>query len=154
MTSPANRELFLRTLKALGTKDWETFEGCLADDLVSEWPYVVIEGFPTEMIGGRKLREQLEVSLVPFTGYAYRIVELHDMADPDKLVAEYTSHSTYLPRNVPYSNRYVAIVEFRDGKVSRWREYVNPKIVLETMGSGFEWEEDRGAQPVGTGDGG
>jgi uncharacterized protein len=146
MTSAANRELFVRTLAALGTKDWDTFESCLDEDLLSEWPYVVIEGFPTQMRGGRKLREQLEVSLQAFTPYAYRILAIHDMADPDQLVAEYTSHSTYLPRNVPYSNRYVAFVEFSNGKVSRWREYVNPKVVLDTMGPGFTWEENRGAR--------
>ena len=146
MTSAANRDLFLRMLEALGRKDYDTFESCLADDLHCEWPYVVMEGFPTELRGGRRLREALEKSLETFTPYAYRIVELHSLEDPDRLIAEYTSHSRYLTRDVPYSNRYLGIFEFRDGRISRWREYVNPLVVLETLGEGFEWREDRGAQ--------
>ena len=146
MTSPANRDLFLKMLNALGKKDYDTFERCLADDLLCEWPYVVMEGFPSELRGSRRLREALEVSFESFAPYAYRIVELHSLEDPDRLIAEYTSHSHYLPRDLPYSNRYVGIFDFHDGQITRWREYVNPLVVLETLGDGQEWREDRGAQ--------
>ncbi len=145
MTHPSNREVFVRMLTALGTKDFDTFESCLDEDLLCEWPYVVMDGFPTEMVGGRRLREALETSFRVFTPYNYRIIEIHDLADPDRLIAEYSSHSTYLPRNVPYSNRYVGIFEFRNGKISRWREYVNPLIVLEALGPGSTWREGEGA---------
>jgi ketosteroid isomerase-like protein len=146
MTSPANRDLFLRMLNALGRKDYETFESCLADDLLCEWPYVVMEGFPTELRGGRRLREALEISFESFAPFAYRIVELHSLEDPDRLIAEYTSHSHFLPRDVPYSNRYVGIFDFSNGRITRWREYVNPLVVLETLGEEQEWHEDRGAR--------
>ena len=146
MTTQANRETFLRMLKALGHKQYDEFEACLDPDLHSEWPYVVMEGFPTEMHGARRLREALEASFVQFAPYDYRIIEIHDLADPDKLIAEYTSHSHYLTRDVPYSNRYVGYFEFRGGRISRWREYVNPLVVRDMLGSDFQWDEKRGAQ--------
>jgi ketosteroid isomerase-like protein len=146
MTSPANRDLFVRMLNALGSKDFETFESCLDPELCCEWPYVVMEGFPTQMRGARRLREALEISFAQFTPYAYRIIEIHSLEDPDRLIAEYTSHSRYLPRDKPYSNRYVGIFGFRGGRIAYWREYVNPLIVLETLGPGQDWSEDRGAR--------
>ena len=146
MTSPANRNVFIRMLDALGSKDYDTFEGFLDPELLCEWPYVVMEGFPTEMRGARRLREALEVSFTQFAPYAYRIIEIHSLEDPDGLIAEYTSHSRYLPKDTPYSNRYVGIFGFRDGRIATWREYVNPLIVLQTLGSGQDWSEDRGAQ--------
>ncbi len=97
------------------------------------------------MSGARRLREALEVSWVTFTPYRYRIQHLHDLADPDMLVAEYSSHSTYLPRNAPYENLYIAVVRFRDGKVAHWREYVNPLVTLEALGPDARWDESRGA---------
>ena len=145
MTSPTNRSVFLTMLQALGSKDFDTFERCLDAELLCEWPYVVMEGFPTELRGGRRLREALEVSFEAFAPYDYRIVEIHSLEDPDRLIAEYTSHSRYLPRDVPYSNRYVGIFDFREGRISRWREYVNPLIVREALGGDYEWHEDRGA---------
>jgi ketosteroid isomerase-like protein len=146
MTSPANRDTFLRMLNALGQKRFDEFEACLDPDLHCEWPYVVMEGFPTEMHGARRLRLALETSFVDFAPYDYRIVEIHDLAEPDRLVAEYTSHSRYLPRDVPYSNRYVGYFEFRDGRITRWREYVNPLVVRDALGPDFDWDEKRGAR--------
>ena len=146
MTSPANRDVFLRMLNALGRKEFDAFESCLDPELRCEWPYVVMAGFPTEMHGARRLRDALEVSFATFAPYSYQIVELHELADPDRLIAEYTSHSRYLPRDVPYSNRYVGIFEFRNGLITRWREYVNPLMVLDALGPGYEWREATGAE--------
>ena len=145
MTSSANRELFLRMLTALGTKNYDAFESYLDVNILCEWPYRVIEGFPTEMIGAHRLRQALEASLEVFTPYNYQVQEIYDLAADDQLIAEYSSHSNYIPRQVPYSNRYVGILEFRNGKVTRWREYVNPLVVIEALGPGFTWEEATGA---------
>lgn len=140
MTDPANRALFERMLNALGRKDFDEFEAYLADDILLEWPYPVMDGFPTEQRGARWLRDNLEQSLQDFTPYAYRISAIHDMADPDKLIAEYSSHSEYLPSGTPYSNRYISLIEFAGGRITRWREYVNPQIVERTLGSGATWQ--------------
>ena len=145
MTAPANRDAFVAMLRALGEKDYDGFERHLDPDLVCEWPYVVMEGFPTRMTGARRLREALEVSWVKFTPYRYQIQHLHDLADPDCLVAEYSSHSTYLPRNVPYENQYIAVLTFARGRITHWREYVNPLVTLQALGPDAHWDERRGA---------
>jgi uncharacterized protein len=148
MTSPANRELFVRMLEALGRKEYDPFQASLDPQIVCEWPYRVLDGFPTEMIGAQRLRSALETSLDTFTPYSYRIEEIHDLADPNRLVAEYTSHSTYLPRNVPYENRYVGFFRGANGLITHWREYVNPLVVLEALGPHFQWQEGSGARPI------
>lgn len=136
-------------LSALGKKDYDTFEDCLAEDLLCEWPYAVMEGFPSELRSARRLREALEVSFTSFTPYDYEILEMHDLADPNGLIAEYRSRSRYLPRDVPYSNRYLGIVQFAGGKIARWREYLNPVILLEALGPNRLWQEGSGATPKG-----
>ena len=68
-----------------------------------------------------------------FDPHEYTIDAIHDMLDPEMLVAEYTSHSFYHPKRLPYSNRYVSILRFRDGKLVHWTEYVNPLILKEAM---------------------
>ena len=140
MTDPANRALFERMLNALGRKDFDEFEACLADDILLEWPYPVMDGFPTEQRGAHWLRDSLEQSLRDFTPYAYRITAIHDMSDPDKLIAEYSSHSEYLPTGTPYSNRYISLIEFGGGRITRWREYVNPQVVERTLGKRATWQ--------------
>jgi len=146
MTTPANRAAFVAMLDALGSKDYDTFERHLDADLVCEWPYVVMDGFPTRMTGARRLRDALEVSWAKFTPYNYRIVNLHDLTDPDMLIAEYSSHGTYLPRNAPYENLYIAVLKFSNARITYWREYVNPLVTLNALGPDAVWSEDKGAE--------
>ncbi|WP_176593753.1 nuclear transport factor 2 family protein [Sphingobium sp. EM0848] len=144
MTSIANRDLFIRMLTALGAKDFETFEACLAEDILLEWPFPVMESFPLERRGARWFREMLEISWRDFDPYAYRIEAIHDMAAGDMLIAEYSSRSRYLPTGAPYSNRYVSIVEFSGGLISRWREYLNPQVIAQVLGTGAQWNGEPG----------
>jgi len=149
MTTAANRDLFVNMLTALGRKDFDTFEAHLAEDVLLEWPFAVMEGFPSEKRGARWFRDILEVSWRDFDPYAYRIEVLHDMADDNLLVAEYTSHSRYIPTNTPYSNRYISILEFENGRISRWREYLNPQVITNVLGARSQWSADAQG-PVGT----
>lgn len=145
MTSTANRALFETMLGALGRKEFDRFEACLADDILLEWPYPVMDGFPVEQRGARWLRTALEASFVDFAPYAYRIEAIHDLADADRLIAEYSSHSRYLPTGEPYANRYISVVDFAGGRITRWREYVNPQIVARVVGAQATWREGEGA---------
>lgn len=148
MTSRTNHALFVTMLTALGQKDYDTFEAALADDVLLEWPYPPMEGFPTERRGARWFRDVLEVSWADFDPYNYRIETIHDLGEPDRLIAEYTSHSRFIPTDLPYSNRYIAVVDFADGRIVRWREYVNPNIIAAIMGEQSRWDgEARG--PIG-----
>jgi len=146
MTSSANRDLFVTMLNALGRKDFDAVEPCLAEDILFEWPFPVMDGFPVEHRGARWFREAMENSWQDFDDYAYRIEAIHDLAADDRLIAEYSSHSRYLPTGAPYSNRYISVFDFADGRITRWREYVNPQIVAQTVGEGASWSEDGGAQ--------
>lgn len=146
MTSSANRDLFVTMLTALGRKDFDEVEHCLAEDIQLEWPYPVMDGFPVEHRGARWFLDALQASWRDFDDYAYRIEVIHDLAEDDQLIAEYSSHSRYVPTGLPYSNRYISVLHFADGRITRWREYVNPRIVAQTLGEGASWSEDSGAQ--------
>lgn len=146
MTSTANRDLFVAMLTALGRKDFDTVENCLAEDVVFEWPFPVMDGFPAEHRGARWFRQAMEASWRDFADYAYEIEMIHDLAQEDSLIAEYSSHSRYLPTGQPYSNRYISIFDFAGGRITRWREYVNPMVVAQVLGQGASWSEDSGAR--------
>lgn len=146
MTSSANRDLFLTMLSALGRKDFNTVESCLAEDILFEWPFPVMDGFPVEHRGAHWFREAMETSWRDFDDYAYRVETIHDLVEEARLIAEYSSHSRYRPTGEPYSNRYISIFDFGGGRITRWREYVNPRVVAQVLGEGASWSEASGAQ--------
>ncbi|MFC4595572.1 nuclear transport factor 2 family protein [Sphingobium tyrosinilyticum] len=145
MTSNVNRDLFVTMLTALGRKEFDTVERCLADDIVFEWPFPVMDGFPTEHRGAGWFLQAMETSWRDFDDYAYKIEVIHDLAEDTRLIAEYSSHSRYRPTGEPYSNRYISILDFADGRITRWREYVNPRVVAQVLGERASWSEDNGA---------
>jgi ketosteroid isomerase-like protein len=139
-----NRAAFIAMLSALGTKDFDTFERYLDSDVLCEWPYPPMAGFPTAMSGARTIRACFDRDMGAFTPYNYTIQKIYSTDDPAVVIAEYSSSSTYLPRNVPYGNKYVGIMTFRDGKITVWREYVNPIPILDVVGTDQAWSKDAG----------
>src|SRR3546814_17109786 len=54
------------------------------------------------------------------------------MADPNRLVAEYTGYSA--PGGTIYNQTYISVQEYRDGKMILFREYWNAVVVRDTFG--------------------
>jgi len=134
----ANKAIFTAMLEHLGRKDFDAFEDYLAQDIFQDWPYLPIPNMPSSITGRRQLREFIETGSAQFDPYAYKITMFYDMADPAMLIVEYTSHTIYHPTGQPYSNAYLGILRFEDGKIAYWREYLNPLIIKESMLGDFE----------------
>jgi uncharacterized protein len=92
------------------------------DDVVLELPYASppkrIEGKPAalEYLGGALGAFELHLT----------IEEVHPGLDPDELIIEFTGAGTYRPTGADYTNRYIAVYGFRDGRICRQREFYNP----------------------------
>jgi ketosteroid isomerase-like protein len=129
----ANKALFLKLLGHLGSKEFEAFGKCLGEDFVQEWPYLPLASLPNVLKGREALIELMQRGMADFDPYRYTIDAVHEMLDPQMLVAEYRSHSVYHPTGLPYSNRYISVLRFGNGKLVHWVEYVNPLVIKETM---------------------
>lgn len=133
-----NKIAFARMLKHLGRKEFDEFERYLAENVFQDWPYLPIPNMPKTITGRHELRAFIEAGTQPFDPYAYEISQFYDMADPNMLIAEYSSNTIYHPTGKPYSNQYLGIVRFLDGKITYWREYLNPLIIKESLLGDFE----------------
>jgi ketosteroid isomerase-like protein len=134
----ANKAAFLKLLEHLGRKEFDEFEACLATDMVQEWPYRPLASLPERLVGAKSIRSLIETGMSDFLPYNYKLISIYDLVDPDTVIAEYSSDSLYLPRQVPYANRYISILQFRDGLLAHWSEYVNPLIIKEALLGDFD----------------
>ena len=133
-----NQALFLRMLGHLGRKEFDAFEACLTPDFVQEWPYKPLPSLPDRLTGAHVVRTLIEQGMSDFAPYEYTIETLHGLEDAHALIAEYASHSHFIPRDVVYANRYIGVLRFRGDRVCYWREYVNPLIIKEALLSDFD----------------
>jgi limonene-1,2-epoxide hydrolase len=56
------------------------------------------------------------------------ITDICDLLDPNMLLARYRGDALGRDKPVVYQNDYLGVFEFRDGRISLWREYDNPVV--------------------------
>lgn len=118
------RELFERFQELVLSNDPAALGQLSADDVVIEAPFAP-PGQPRRFEG-----------LEPFLAWArprqaafparfeeFRNVVIHDTADPQVIIAEYELCGTVTTNGQRAAASFVAVVQARDGKITRWREY-------------------------------
>jgi len=105
----------------------------LADDVVFEY-VISVPGYPKQVEGRQNIIDL-------YSDYdSFMTVSsadnLHVYRDPaaSVVVLEYEVHGESVQTGRPYDNRFVSIVTIRDGKVTRWRDYLDPVAVFDATG--------------------
>lgn len=107
----------------------------LAEDVVIETPFS-----PPGMrrIEGRDNWMQFvapQRAALPFRIDDCRAIALHTTTDPGVIVVEYELTATSTVTGRRDTAAFVGVLEVRDGKTVRWREYQNPLAVAMAMGT-------------------
>ncbi|WP_436701824.1 nuclear transport factor 2 family protein [Nocardioides sp. BYT-33-1] len=132
--SPAHAVL-LRSIELLAAMDLDGYVDLFAEDAVIEFPYAPA-GRP------RRLEDPVAVrDYVMAIGAAVRIESfpsliVHQLTDPHTIVAEVTLHGTAVESGAPYDVQYVWILEERDQRIVRFRDYWNPSQTTAATGPG------------------
>ena len=121
--------LIRRAVDAVVARDIEGYQACLHDDFTIELPYAGSQGVTTKA----GLVKLIGFLLHTFAEISFSIDRVHELADPNGLIIEYSSEARAFVGDIRYANRYVGIFEFRDGLISRWVEYANPVPFTEAM---------------------
>jgi ketosteroid isomerase-like protein len=116
-----------------GLADGEDYFDLLAGDVVVEY-VISVPGYPSRVEG-----RQAVIDL--YRGYDdYMTVRTADnlrvYRDPEASVAvlEYEVHGESVLTGRPYNNRFASIITVKDGKVTHWRDYLDPIAVFDASG--------------------
>ena len=117
-----NLEAIHRVFAAVSAGDADAQVANYTEDIVLEFPFT---DPPTVVQGKAAVHERLTNAFKVFK-FDLSVTDLHPGLDPDEFIVEFTGSGTYLPNSAPYENRYIAVFGFRDGMISRQREYFDP----------------------------
>lgn len=117
-----NFDLVLRAFAAVSAGDADAQVTNYTENIVLEFPFT---DPPTVVSGRSAVHERLKNAFKVFQ-FDLIISDVHACLDPDELIIEFTGSGSYLPNSAPYENRYIAVFNFRDGKICRQREYFDP----------------------------
>lgn len=119
---------------ALGERlraDASSFIDMLADDAVMEFPFAPA-GLPTRLKGRDAVADHLKrlAGLISFDRIGPAIVRA---TTPDVAVLEFTGSGRGLKTGAAYEQRYISVVETRDGRITRYSDYWDPLAVVRAM---------------------
>jgi len=126
----ANFALYRRMTAALNAKDIEGCCACVADDIVFEAPAYREPGVPVAS-GGAAMRDMYLGLMESFETIDYTIERFIPALDPDLLIVEVAGNNKVAATGKYYRNRYLFLVQCRDGRIAHILEYSNPQVFRE-----------------------
>src|SRR3546814_991308 len=109
--------------------DMDGWYAHLHDDIVMEFPCGACVGMPTR-IEGRAACAAVFQTVCDAVQVQFSNIRISPMADPNRLVAEYTGYSE--PGGPIYNQTYISVQEYREGKMILFRDYWNAVVVRAT----------------------
>jgi uncharacterized protein len=120
----ANKQALRRAMAAVTALDTDAVLAEMHDSAVFSLPFESLVP-DTDMAGYRQL---LAATFTMFKKFDVTITDVYDLVDPNVLIARYRSDSEGRDKPVVYQNDYIGVFDFRDGKMTSWREWANPEV--------------------------
>jgi len=116
-----------------GLADGEDYFDLLADDVVFEY-IISVPDYPRRVEGRQNLIDLYgDYDSFINVSSADNLRVYRDIA-ASVVVLEYEVHGESVQTGRPYDNRFVSIVTIKDGKVTWWRDYLDPVAVFDASG--------------------
>lgn len=113
----------------------ESWTALLDDNIVFEFPYAP-PGLPPQITGRQAMHAHITTLLAQIKLFEFTDVQMHPTLSPDTLIVEFACRGQAIATGKPYNQRYISVVQMKDGKIAHYRDYWNPLIVLEAMSGG------------------
>ena len=133
--SPASpRETVARFLAAVVSPTPGDMADCYADRVVIEMPFAA--GLIPERLENTReeIRQRFAAGAAARRYTAVRDVRVHETADPDVLVIEYTIDGTRIADGGQFTMRFAMVLTFRDGLIVHSRDYTDPVAGARALG--------------------
>ena len=113
--------------------DADTFLAMFADDGILECPYAP-EGAMHQLIGKQAIASYYEKLAQLQVSTGMELTGSYHSTNGATSVLEYSGTVENKRDFTSYPQRYIAVIETRDGLLTLYREYWNPKPVVESFG--------------------
>jgi uncharacterized protein len=116
-----------------GLADGEDYFDLLADDVVFEY-VISVPGYPRRVEGRRNVIDLYSGYGDFMTMHTADNLRVYRDREASVVVLEYEVHGEAVQTGRPYHNRFVSIITVKDGKVTHWRDYLDPIAVFDAAG--------------------
>lgn len=133
-TAPA--DLYRHGLKLLLDKDIAAWIDLWDDNGVFEFPFAP-DGWPKRLEGKAAIADYMRGYPDHIDLHDFPCVEIHQTTTARTIVVEMRAVGRLVETGSPYDMTYIAVVTVEDGRITRYRDYWNPLVVLQESMSDF-----------------
>jgi len=116
-----------------GLVEGEDYFDLLADDVVFEY-VVSVPGYPKRIEGRQNIIDLYRDYDSFMTVHSADNLRVYRDPAASVVVLEYEVHGESVQSGRPYDNRFVSTVTVENGKVTWWRDYLDPVAVFDAAG--------------------
>ena len=132
------KEIISKFFEAQAKQDVQGMADVLAENIVFEMPFA-LPGLPDRIEGKGTVVKFLEQFLGKerglFTGWDLHNIRIHPGGDPNLFFAELDGQGVVAQSGYQYRQKYIILFRVSDGRISHWREYLNPIPLQEAIAS-------------------
>ncbi|MET9454165.1 nuclear transport factor 2 family protein [Streptomyces canus] len=133
-TAPA--DLYRHGLELLLDKDIAAWIDLWDDNGVFEFPFAP-DGWPKRLEGKAAIADYMRGYPDHIDLHDFPYVEIHQTTAAQTIVVEMRAVGRLVETGSPYDMTYIAVVTVEDGRITRYRDYWNPLVVLQESMSDF-----------------
>lgn len=127
-------DLFERRRRMILDGDAEGFAALFAPEAVIEVPFAGTPDAPMRLAGRPAILEYARHAMASLLRLEeFEISALYQTQDPDVTVAEVRASGTVATTGRPFSVTSVQILRIRDGLITLFRDYADPRVLAEVM---------------------
>ena len=132
------KEIIIKFYEEQAKQDVQGMADVLAENIVFEMPFA-LPGLPDRVEGKGTVVEFLEQFLGKergmFTDWNIHNIRIYPGGDPDLSFAELDGQGVVAQSGYHYRQKYIILFRVSDGRISHWREYLNPIPLQEAIAS-------------------
>jgi len=129
---PSLSSLLREALRDKLASQAQTLLEMCSEDVVFEFPYHP-PGFQARVEGRRALEAYLPTVSKLISIESMTLNHAFISAEGDMAAIEFSCKGHSPETKAPYDQDYVSIIELKDGRISRYRDYWNPLVVLSAI---------------------
>ena len=129
---PTALQLLERHLEIGIVNDLEAWYALFDEDAVLEFPYAIGTPFTARLDGKAAIREHIDKVARLFGRFTFHAPRFH-ATGRDLASCEVHGVSTIAASGAAYEQNFVMIVEARDGRIVRYREYWSPIVAMALL---------------------
>ncbi|MDX3458114.1 nuclear transport factor 2 family protein [Streptomyces sp. ME02-8801-2C] len=131
MSAPASpADLYRHSLRLLLDKDIPAWVALWDENGVMEFPFAP-DGWPKRLDGREAVADYMRSYPDHIELHDFPDLTIHETIDPQVIVVEMRGVGRLVGTGGPFDMTYIAVVTFRDGLITSYRDYWNPLAVLD-----------------------